>query len=399
MRMSRLSRRVVLVGGALLLASCAKDSPQDTWKPEGQPARQIDDLQKPVFALAGVVGLLVFAAILYVLIRYRDRGQAIPKQSHGNPKLEITLTILPVIILVGVAVPTAKTILDLADTGGCDVTVNVTGQQWWWEYDYPVTEANRALGITEPIVTSGELVIPADTCVLLRITSRDVIHSYWIPRLNGKRDAAPGRLHEWKLHADEPGYFSGQCTEFCGLSHANMRMRAIALSDADFATWVAGQIKPATVYAEDDTSPEAEGYRLFRTQCSRCHQVNGMQEADGSPTISAADVNVVSGSVPNLTHLMSRTTFAGSTFPLLKEQCMTALTEASSAEVGAKYLEGTTPDCLNRTELEQWLRNPPAKKPMFADETDDQGRYRGMPNLGLSEVQIDSIVTYLQTLK
>ena len=119
--------------------------------------------------------------------------------------------------------------------------VNVTGQQWWWEYDYPVQD-----GISQPIITSGQLVIPVGTKVLLRETSRDVIHSYWIPALNGKKDAVPGRIHLLRLEADKPGIYAGQCTEFCGLSHANMRMEAVALSKEDFAKWVAGQQKPYT---------------------------------------------------------------------------------------------------------------------------------------------------------
>jgi len=352
-----------------------------------------------VFIAAGVVGLIVFGAVLWVVIRYRDRGQAIPKQSHGNPKLEIMLTIIPFVILVAVAIPTASTILDLADTDGCELTVNVTGQQWWWEYDYPTTEVNKAYGITEPIITSGELVLPEDTCVLLRVTSRDVIHSYWIPRLNGKKDAVPGRVHELWLEADHPGYYSGQCTEFCGLSHANMRMRAISLTDADFRTWVANQIADAVTYEETDLSPAALGYREFRQTCSRCHQVNGMLNADGTPTIAAPEVAVVSGAVPNLTHLMSRSTFAGSTFSLRREECMDRLTSADETTVGAEYLAGTTTDCLDRISLEEWLRDPSAKKPMYTTNPDAEGRVRGMPNLGLSEDQIDSIVEYLETLK
>jgi cytochrome c oxidase subunit 2 len=236
--------------------------------------------------------------------------------------------------------------------------------------------------------------------VLLRETSRDVIHSYWVPALNGKKDAVPGRISENKIQADKPGYFSGQCTEFCGLSHANMREWAVALSKEDFATWVANQQKDATAYAETDTSPEAVGYRAFRQNCSRCHQVNGMQNADGSPTIAAPENNIVAGAVPNLTHLMTRSRFAGETFPLLTKECTDRLTKAASDQLGPIYLDlqGSNGSCLNRKALEAWLRNAPGQKPMYL-KPDAMGRTRGMPNLGLSEAQIDSIVTYLQTLK
>ena len=394
----RAASAVGLLAGVAFLASCSRNSPQDTWKPKGENAQKIDDLQRPVFLVAGIVGLLVVIAVAYAVLRFRDRGQRIPKQTHGKPALEIVLTIIPFVILATIGVFTARSIIDLADTDGCEMTVNVTGQQWWWEYDYPATPANQKWGIEKPIVTSGELVIPVGTCVLLRETSRDVIHSYWIPALNGKKDAVPGRVHENKLHADEPGYYSGQCTEFCGLSHANMRQWAIALTAEDFAKWVENQQRDVVAYAEDDTSPEAVGYRAFRQNCSRCHQVNGMKNDDGSPTIAAPENNIVAGAAPNLTHLMSRSRFAGATYQLLNDKCNERLVTATSDEVGGVYLEGVDPGCLNRKHLEQWLRNAPEMKPMYV-KPDEQGRLRGMPNLGLSEEQIDSIVTYLQTLK
>jgi cytochrome c oxidase subunit 2 len=231
-------------GVAALLSGCAENAPQDTWKPKGENAQKIQDLQWPVFLVAGVVGVIVMVVVAYAVIRFKDRGQPMPEQTHGKPALEIALTILPALILAGVGIPTVKTIFDLAEENDAECIVNVTGQQWWWEYDYPVQEGCG--GISAPIVTSGQLVIPADTNVLLRITSRDVIHSYWIPSLNGKKDAVPGRVHTLRMQADEPGIFAGQCTEFCGLSHANMKMEAVALYPDDFATWVANQLEPYT---------------------------------------------------------------------------------------------------------------------------------------------------------
>jgi cytochrome c oxidase subunit 2 len=383
----------------LVLAGCAKDSPQDTWKPAGESAQKIDDLQRPVFAIAGVIGLIVVAAVAFAVVRFRDRGQPIPEQSHGKPALEIGLTILPALILAGVGTFTVKTVFELAKTSDCAMEVNVTGQQWWWEYDYPVTPANEAKGITKPIQTSGQIVIPTGECVLMRITSRDVIHSFWIPKLNGKKDAVPGRIHDLRMQADEPGIYSGQCTEFCGLSHANMRMQLVALSPADFDTWVNQQLTPAEAPAAD--TPAAEGEAVFVAQCSRCHQVDGLVDADGNPIVSRADENVVSGAAPNLTHLLSRTTFAGGAFELVNQACEDALADATSEEIGAMYLAGVSEDCLNRIELEEWLRNAPAKKPMYADpaKAGPDGKVRGMPYLALSEADIDKLVEYLLTLK
>jgi cytochrome c oxidase subunit 2 len=244
------------------------------------------------------------------------------------------------------------------------------------------------------------MIIPVGTKVLLRETSRDVIHSYWIPALNGKRDAVPGRVHTLRLDADKPGIYAGQCTEFCGLSHANMRMETVALSKEDFAAWVANQLTDAKSPAENTLAKEGEA--VFLNQCVRCHQVNGLKKADGTPAIAAPDENVWSGAAPNLTHLMSRNTFAGASWDLLNKKCRADVWGASSETVGKKYLAGVSEECLNQTDLRRWLRNSPAMKPMYADPTQlssTNGKYRGMPNLGLSEDDIDKLVAYLSTLK
>ena len=353
-----------------------------------------------MFIVAGVVGVIVFAVIIFVMIRFRDRGQEMPKQTHGKPALEIVLTIIPALILIGVGIPTVSTVFSLAKTSDTQCVVNVTGQQWWWEYEYPVQNCG-GVQITDPLVTSGELVLPTKVHVLLRITSNDVIHSYWIPRLNGKRDAVPGRIHPLRMEADHPGIYQGQCTEFCGLSHARMRMDAVGLTPADFGTWVAEQLQPATKPTDEAA---LRGEDTFRGQCSRCHQVTGLmnENPDGTnsdkPVIAFPDLYVVAGNAPNLTHLMTRTTFAGATFDLLTPACRKALHDASPEAFGAMYLKGVTPDCFNEAELRDWVRNAPAKKPMYSTEADKDksgGKYRGMPNLNLTDDQIDEIVAYL----
>ena len=389
---------IIAVGGiSAVAASCATNAPQDTWQPKGPNSKLIDDLQQPVFAVAGVIGLIVAVAVIYTMIKYRDRGQPIPEQTHGKPALEITLTIIPALILAVVSVFTFGAIFKLAKTDDTEMIINVTGQQWWWEYDYPV---QNEFGITQPIISSGQLVMPVGTKVLLRETSRDVIHSYWIPALNGKRDAVPGRIHTLRLEADKPGIYAGQCTEFCGLSHANMRMEAVALSKEDFAKWVANQQAPYVAPAKDTLAKQGE--EVFLNQCVRCHQVNGLTRADGTPAIAAPDENVWSGAAPNLSHLMSRNTFAGAMFDLLSKQCRDEVWNAPSDVVGAKYLAGVTEDCLNQKDLRAWLRNAPEVKPMYANPADlavSNGKYRGMPYLALSEDDINKLVAYLLTLK
>ena len=385
------------VGIAVVLAGCASNAPQDTFAPKGPNAQKIDTLQKPVFAVAGIIGVIVFAAVVYAVIKFRDRGQPIPHQTHGNPALEITLTIIPALILAVVGVFTFRTVFDLSKTDDTEMIINVTGQQWWWEYDYPV---QNEYGITQPIITSGQLVIPVGTKVMLRQTSRDVIHSYWIPSLNGKRDAVPGRVHLNRLEADEPGIYAGQCTEFCGLSHANMRMEAVALSKEDFAKWVSNQLKPYASPAEATLAKEGE--TVFLNQCVRCHQVNGLKRSDGTAVIAAPDENLVAGAAPNLSHLMSRNTFAGAMFDLVTPKCRADVWQSDSASFGAKYLAGVSEDCLNQSDLRGWLRNAPEMKPMYANPElleSTGGKYRGMPNLGLTESDIEKLVAYLLTLK
>lgn len=384
----------IVAGLGLLAAGCAQDAPQDTFDPAGENAQKIQDLQVPVFILAGVVGVVVLGVVGFVLVRYRDRGQAIPEQSHGNPALEIVLTILPALILIGVAIPTVGTLMALDKTDDTECIINVTGQQWWWEVDYPVQDGCGS-GISEVIVTSGQMVIPTGTNVLVRGTSRDVIHSWWIPRLNGKRDMVPGRVHHVRLQADEPGIYAGQCTEFCGLSHANMRMEVIAMEPDDFEIWKQGQTADYVAPAEGTLA--AEGESTFIAQCSGCHQVNGLTDSDGDPVIAKPATAVYSGATPNLSWLMTRNTFAGASFNLLTPECRADVWDAPPETVGEKYLEGVSPECLNSVELREWLRDAPAKKPMYASGAleDTNGLTRGMPDLGLSEDQIDQIVAYL----
>jgi cytochrome c oxidase subunit 2 len=395
-------RTMLAVGGlaaSITLASCAKNAPQDTFQPAGSNAKKINNLQRPVFYIAGVVLIIVIAAVGYSVVKYRDRGQEMPEQTHGKPWLEILLTIIPALILVGVGVATVSTVFALAKTSDTQCTINVTGQQWWWEYDYPVQTGCMPGGITTAIITSGEIVIPEKTNVLLHITSRDVIHSFWIPKLNGKRDAVPGRDQTLRMEADQPGIYTGQCTEFCGLSHARMRMAAVSLNAADFGTWVANQTKPYTT--PDKGTLAATGETTFITNCSRCHQVNGLSNTDATtgvktPVLANPDLYEVSGAAPNLTDLMTRTTFAGATFDMLTDVCREKLYNAPPDQFGALYLQGVTPDCFNEGELREWLRDAPAKKPMYSAEDEKvDGKYRGMPYLKLSENQIDQLIAYL----
>jgi cytochrome c oxidase subunit 2 len=195
------------------------------------------------------------------------------------------------------------------------------------------------------IDTANELHIPAGEPVFLRLESQDVIHSFWAPRLNGKRDVVPGRIHTWNLEADEPGVYSGQCAEFCGTSHANMRLKVVAHDPGSWDEWVASQQEEPEV---PTAGIEAEGYEVFGQLCASCHVVDGQwdQVAETSPA------------APNLTHLFSRDCFAGCIF-----------------------------DLNDRNEVEAWLRNP-------------QRKAGSLMVIGeLSELQIDQLYAYLTTLE
>ena len=374
-------RRTLALGLLVLLvaAGCASDAPLDTLEPQGPAARSIDNLLNPVMIVAGVVFLFVELGIVFLVIRFRrrkdDDGDELPAQTHGNLVLELGWTILPAVILAFVAVGTLATLFDLAEEPEDALEIDVVGQQWWWDFQYDVDGDGEY-----DFRTPNEMVIPADTPISLDITSRDVIHSFWIPALNGKRDAVPGRHHPWTIEADEPGTYWGQCTEYCGLSHANMRMRVIALPQEQFDAWLANQVEPAETASGDAVA----GEELFVSSCTSCHQVRGLNDDyTGAATVS--------GTAPELTHLMSRSTFAGSLFRLYAQ--------ADDDDLSTFYDHLAEEGTFNRVQLEAWLRDPPGEKPMYADPATLNGALpRGMPNLGLTEAQIDQLVAYLQTL-
>jgi cytochrome c oxidase subunit 2 len=403
-------------------------APLDTFDPKGEWASKIMNLVSPVFILAGIVGVFVEGLIVYIVVKFRHSPDEHPEeglqpvQSHGNFTAEVLWTVIPFLLLLGVAIPTVSTLFALSEREDDALQVKVVGQQWWWAFEYDLDDdgfgfpANSApIKAEDPdpeLYTANELVIPAGRQVELTITSQDVIHSFWIPSLNGKRDAVPGREAFWKIQADEPGRYRGQCTEFCGLSHARMQMYVIALPQDQFDEWVAQQSEDAKELDEGDfdSVEEFESYErgraVFVDQCTTCHLVDGLEERDpetGEVTYTSdsyweqGGAAQVSGTAPPLTHLMSREKFAGAIFDLY-------LGIESETPVD-NYLtkEGLEVDYPG---LEAWIRNPPAEKPMAPDpvipnphSNDPPLVGRGMPDLGLSEDQIDDLTDYLSSLK
>ena len=241
--MMKNARRLALVLLVFALTSCAKDAPQDFLEPEGAYAKKIDTLQKPVFIIAIFVALFVFGLVAFAMWKFRERPgddhDELPHQLHGNTKLEIGWTILPALVLAAISAFTLPVIFDLADEPDEYLAVDVWGQKYWWGYEYP-GEGNGQYGIESAgIRTANELHIPVGVPVYLTLRSNDVIHSFWAPKLNGKRDVVPGRTHHWKLEADVPGVYSGQCAEFCGTAHADMTFVVEAMDRAAYDEYIA----------------------------------------------------------------------------------------------------------------------------------------------------------------
>ncbi|MEC7829192.1 MAG: cytochrome c oxidase subunit II [Actinomycetota bacterium] len=356
--------RVTRLSGLLLiaaaLASCATGRIDPT-DPVGENAKQIDGIMRMSGYLATAVGIFVAVAVVLVIIKFRERPgddpDELPEQIHGNKKAELTWTLIPVVMLVFLAVVTVPGVFDLSSKGD-GRTIKVEAQQWWWQFSYDVDQDG-----TDDIVTANEIVIPVGEEVNLEIRSNDVIHSFWIPQLNGKKDAVPGRVHHWRISSPVPGIFYGECTEFCGLSHANMQMRAVVLTDEDYNNWVQEQLVSATT---PTASAAKRGYDLFGRHCVSCHVINGLYES-----AAGGNANLTSGYAPNLTHLMTRTSFAGALFELYKD-------------------DGS----VNVADLREWIRDAPGQKPARPENR------QGMISFAetLSDSELDDLVTYLMTL-
>ncbi len=239
--------------------------------------------------VVGVIALLIFigveAALVYSAWRYREsRVAGLAPQIHGNTRLEIAWTAVPLVILAVVFALMVGTMREIGAavpaSGVAPMRVAARGNQWWWEFRYPTANGE--------VVTANELHIPAGSVVDLDLEGGDVIHSFWVPALAGKTDMIPGHINHLRLYAARPGVYPGQCAEFCGVEHAWMRLSVIAEPAADFQRWLAGQAAPRSGGASD-------GERVFVSNvCASCHTIRG------------TDAKGVAG--PDLTHVGSRTT-------------------------------------------------------------------------------------------
>jgi len=314
--------------------------------PKSVPALQIHDVSLLVLLICAVIFIIVAGLITYTVLRFRHKGSEDdheePPQIYGSSQIELAWTVLPIIITVVLILVTARTIAEIqnAKMPESALQIRVVGHQWWWEVHYP----------GQGFVTANEIHIPLSTEEQPEIThvaleSADVIHSFWVPQLNGKTDLIPNRTNHLWLQPWETGTFLGNCAEYCGAQHGHMLLRVIVHTPEDFKKWVASQqAKPVT----PPTDPKiALGYDTFVAHaCINCHTIDG--------TVA----NGVFG--PDLTHLMTRDT------------------------IGAGAALNTPKN------LWLWVRDPQAS---------DMKPGCLMPDMKLLDSEVDQIVAYLETLK
>ncbi|MFQ5945850.1 MAG: cytochrome c oxidase subunit II [Anaerolineae bacterium] len=332
---------IVKLRGAVLLAAtllsvvvggCGLDSPMTTVLPKSDLGHLIHDLFMNIAIWAVVIFVIVEGLLIFAVWRFRDRpGRGEPRAVHGHLGLEIGWTLVPVLIVMAIAAPTISVIFRTqAESTDDALEVAVIGRQWWWEFRYP------ELGIT----TANELHVPVGRPIRLSLTSTDIIHSFWVPQLGGKRDLIPGRENALTFNVQVPGEYVGQCAEFCGISHANMRLLVVAERAEEFEAWAERMAAPPA----EPTDEAARGRQAFLASgCVACHTIQGVSQS-------------VVG--PDLTHFGSRKTLASGLLP-------------------------NSPEHLAR-----WIANPKAVKPGAL-----------MPKLPLTEEQISALVAYLGSLK
>jgi cytochrome c oxidase subunit 2 len=386
-KLRRWGSRFGLLLATALLSGCGEDYLQSTINPVTDYGDVSHNLYVQIFWWTMGILAVVWGLMAYVLFRFRERpGQERPKQIHGHMGLEIAWTIAPALIVVAIVIPTIQGVFAIQRPPDSDdvLVVEVVGKRYWWSFHYP------ELGVT----TANELHLPVGRPVSLRLESGDVIHSFWVPMLGGKRDVNPvvavpegeePKRNWMHFTIREEGTFWGQCAEFCGEAHSLMGVRVVAQSEADFQAWADSWRTPAPtanapVVAEasilgspdgqaGESGPQVSGDEdplvgrgrevFFReSYCVLCHAIEG--------TAAAGIIG------PNLTRLGSRTTIA------------------------AGMLENTPAN------LEAWLRDPGAIKPgVQMPGADYEITYEGQtfPPTNLNDEQIRALAAYLSSMR
>lgn len=378
------SRTAVALGSATLLTGCdlnfwRMDGPQSTMNVAGPVAKSQLEIFYVTCWVTFIIFILVAAVLAYATLKFRARTSADehaepPEQGHGNPLIELGLIGASVLALVVIAIPTLKGIWYTHDVPEAEranaYTVNAVGYQWYFRFEYP----NEQINSVGQLVTANELVIPADRPVRVNLRGMDVIHSFWVPRLAGKVDMIPNRANFLWMQADGPGYFWGQCAEFCGDSHAVMRFRVIALGPKEFNEWLEQQSAPARTVAPVVAETEAasakfaslrtdwkrneagytEGFDLNPLEAWRAKQ---FPEKNENPALIASGRKMfqqkncitchtirghegIGAMAPDLTHIGSRSTVAAGLLENNPEQLARWLMYPNEVKPGNKMYHG-----------------------------------------------------------
>ncbi len=285
--------------------------------PQGvtETSRTVYDLHMLIVWVCVIIGVVVFGAILWSVIHHRKSAGHEAAQFHESTRLEIMWTLIPTLILIGMAWPATQTLIEMYDTGGEDMTVEIRGYQWRWQYKYLDDDLNSRFGYFSNLSTPREeienqsakgqyyllevdnpLRIPAGRKVRLLLTAEDVIHSWWVPEFGVKRDAIPGMLNETWTKVDEPGVYRGQCTELCGKDHGFMPVVVEVLPQQEYDAWYSEQLQAESARQEalsKTFTPEelmAQGEQVYNTFCASCHQANGQGVPPVFPAIAGSPI-------------------------------------------------------------------------------------------------------------
>ena len=364
---SKITSLLAALAMTALLAGCViinPDNNQSTFDPRGPVAESQLNIFWWILAGGMIVFVLVEAVLIYSIFKYRMKNEDdIPQQTHGNHKLEITWTVIPLILLAILMVPTIDALFyasDAPSTAKDEYTLEAIGHQWWFEFRYPNPENSE-----QEIVTANEVYIPVGYPIAINLESVDVIHSFWVPKLAGKVDMVPNEGNYMWFEADEPGEYYGQCAEYCGESHANMKFKVIAVPEVDFNSWLQYQSQPAI---ESGDPLALDGADAFKDAgCSGCHALKTVVKKGSKGRVG-----------PNLAHLASRQDLAA------------GMLDNSNPD-------GSVNDSYLQENLRKWIQDPNSIKP--GNIMSAQAAVYTDPNKKLTEEQISALVNYLTTLK
>lgn len=249
-------KKIILSLGVLLaLTVSAQAGYPHSWglglqEPAGVLATQINDFHNMLIYIISAITIFVFGLLVWIVVRYNAKANPVPSKTTHNTMLEVVWTVIPVIILIVIAVPSFKVLFSQGRIPEADMTIKVTGYQWYWGYEYPDQggisfnaymipdkDIDPSKGQRRLLETDNEVVVPVDSVIRIQVTAADVIHAWTIPAFGVKKDAVPGRLNEAWFKVTKPGVYYGQCSEICGNGHAYMPIKVRAVSKEEFAKW------------------------------------------------------------------------------------------------------------------------------------------------------------------